>query len=441
MFPKSIRPASVGPALLTASCVALTSGLAGCSFDPPRAESSQDPPNASPIAGCSIDCHGDGNSPAPPGSLKGEIDTMLTSVGAHRQHLDPAPTWHKAVECGACHVVPSEVSDPGHMDDADETAEVVFGGLALDNGSTPTWNGATCSGAYCHGSTLAGGGTTDPNWTTVDGSQVTCGSCHGLPPPSPHPNDIELRKLSPHSRSCGSHDLSESWQPHQWHRRRSVRRSRLQRLSMGIPIAPPPPNDLNGNGNTASRGVGAPRAHLVSQPTWYRQIACVSCHTVPLTADDPGHRDGGRAEVRFDGLNPQARYDFEEERCQNLYCHGNGRGSNGEIRWTNQSPTVCGDCHATAQSDGDDDSPRLSGRHDFHLGQSGVNCESCHGGVINASMTIIQPSLHINGAHDVQLSDPEGTWNPANNTCRAKGCHGNNSPHDWFGDGGGGDGD
>ena len=28
---------------------------------------------------------------------------------------------------------------------------------------------------------------TTPEWTRVDGSQATCGSCHGLPPPAPHP--------------------------------------------------------------------------------------------------------------------------------------------------------------------------------------------------------------------------------------------------------------
>jgi predicted CxxxxCH...CXXCH cytochrome family protein len=28
---------------------------------------------------------------------------------------------------------------------------------------------------------------TAPSWTSVDGSEAACGSCHGLPPPRPHP--------------------------------------------------------------------------------------------------------------------------------------------------------------------------------------------------------------------------------------------------------------
>jgi hypothetical protein len=33
------------------------------------------------------------------------------------------------------------------------------------------------------------GTVTEPVWTDVDGSQATCGSCHGLPPPAPHSSE------------------------------------------------------------------------------------------------------------------------------------------------------------------------------------------------------------------------------------------------------------
>ena len=51
----------------------------------------------------------------------------------------------------------------------------------------PVWNPATgtCASTYCHGSTQLGGAHKVPVWTQVDGTQKTCGSCHGDPPPAP----------------------------------------------------------------------------------------------------------------------------------------------------------------------------------------------------------------------------------------------------------------
>jgi predicted CxxxxCH...CXXCH cytochrome family protein len=60
--------------------------------------------------------------------------------------------------------------------------KLAWGALATAAGAAPSWNGSTCSGVYCHGATLRGGTRTAPSWTTVDGSQVTCGACHAIPP-------------------------------------------------------------------------------------------------------------------------------------------------------------------------------------------------------------------------------------------------------------------
>ena len=51
----------------------------------------------------------------------------------------------------------------------------------------------TCSN-YCHGSSFTTGSNHAPSWTTVNGSQDACGTCHGVPPASPHPQN----------KSCGS---------------------------------------------------------------------------------------------------------------------------------------------------------------------------------------------------------------------------------------------
>jgi predicted CxxxxCH...CXXCH cytochrome family protein len=133
-----------------------------------------------------LGCHGDTESLAPPPDTMGRTDVSLRTVGAHEAHVIGG-TNAKVVECSACHVVPSMTTDPGHLDGA--PADVTFSGLALDDSAAPSWDGAllTCSGTYCHGGTMIGGANVDPVWTTVDGSQVACGSCHAIPPPAPHP--------------------------------------------------------------------------------------------------------------------------------------------------------------------------------------------------------------------------------------------------------------
>jgi predicted CxxxxCH...CXXCH cytochrome family protein len=132
------------------------------------------------------DCHGSGVSPAPPPDTSGNSATTNRGVGAHEKHL-VGPIWSRKVACTDCHVVPAAVSAPGH-NDTPLPAEVTWGALAQTDGAAPSWDGTSCSGVYCHGATLYGGGSnTAPVWTTVDESQAACGTCHGLPPNAPHP--------------------------------------------------------------------------------------------------------------------------------------------------------------------------------------------------------------------------------------------------------------
>jgi predicted CxxxxCH...CXXCH cytochrome family protein len=129
-------------------------------------------------------CHGGGRlGAAPPPTTLGATDPIERGVGAHEAHLVGGRV-SGPVACAECHVVPEQRH--GHYGDG---VVVTFGPLARARGATPTWDssGATCSGAYCHGGTLAGGTVTSPAWTTVDGSPVACGACHGAPPPPPHP--------------------------------------------------------------------------------------------------------------------------------------------------------------------------------------------------------------------------------------------------------------
>jgi len=134
-------------------------------------------------------CHGS-NNPAPPQDTRGNVRSSLPGVGAHQAHVLGTPR-SRAVPCQECHQVPSELLTPGHID-TPLPAEVAFSGAAAAFGATPNYAAGNCSSTACHGAVFpdgnaSGGSLTVPNWTTVDGSQAACGTCHGLPPGRPHP--------------------------------------------------------------------------------------------------------------------------------------------------------------------------------------------------------------------------------------------------------------
>src|SRR6266702_180107 len=132
-------------------------------------------------------CHGSATSNAPPVGTRGETSTTARAVGAHQVHL--SSTLGKPVACAECHTVPTA------MNHANGSVQVAFGSLTKTGGANPIWNGAICASTYCHGATLAAGGTLQtPTWTTVNGTQDACGTCHGIPPPAPHVQNT----------SCGS---------------------------------------------------------------------------------------------------------------------------------------------------------------------------------------------------------------------------------------------
>lgn len=371
----------------------------------------ESPPNADPLAGCAIACHGDDLGNAPPRSISGTTATTSTAVGAHQAHLVASPSWHQKVECADCHVVPDRIDAPGHID-GDGKAEVVFSARA--GGAASMWNGTTCT-AGCHGKAAWGGTNPTPTWTRVDGTQSACGSCHGAPPPPPHPTgsncaachptmeENSLRFRDPSSHINGVVDVVDA------------AATGGCTACHGSPANAAPPRDLAGNTAATSPRVGAHQAHLQAQ-TSYHAVVCASCHVVPQTVAAPGHMDGDNiAEVRFDALNPQGVYTRANTTCSNLYCHGNGRGNTGTISFVRAGPLACNACHSTTGGG-------MSGRHATHIGDEGLRCNACHRDVVDQNLVILKPDLHVNGVHEVKMA--AGTWDPATRRCSNTGCHG-----------------
>jgi predicted CxxxxCH...CXXCH cytochrome family protein len=417
---------------------------------------------------------------APPRGVNGETATTDLAVGAHQAHLAAGAA------CNQCHSVPTDLS---HVDGG--APSVRFGALATTGSASWDPATATCSSVYCHGGTLnAAGSLTAPRWTKVDGTQAACGTCHGVPPPAPHPSaalgecgachpevsaDANGNLLLGSTHIDGQVELL-SGHPSGWADPTVHGYAALSNLSGctachgadygGLGSAPScnachaqavagdwktncsfchggqlpdytpaslaqaaPPKGVHGETAQTSPAVGAHQAHL-QVGAYSAGVACVSCHTVPA---DLAHVDGGAAPVTLGGVAATggfaSSYSASAGTCT-TYCHGATLqgGSVPAPQWTSTAALACDACHGV---------PPDTGKHYVHVLQQTVNpfaarCYACHeDDAVDQATPALAPaglSFHVNGRKDVNLSLVNGTWDPAANTC-AVGCH---DPRSWY---------
>ena len=383
-------------------------------------------------AGCSR-CHGTPElGGAPPPSNSGATSTDVMEVGAHAAHL-VAGRITGPVACQECHVVPHDLADPGHIDGSGQ--KVAFGPIA-STGTTPVWNReqGTCS-VYCHGATLAGGRVTTPLWTRVDETQILCGSCHGRPPPPPHPQVERCAACHPTTvRPDGSLDVSggahvngivdvftshpPNWAQPAVHGPTAKTDLRSCQTCHGDDFGggtvgvscnachggpqwqttctfchgdraagiPAPPRGTRGETSPTTIAVGAHRAHVTAGGL-ARAFTCDVCHAFPTNLahvdGDPSPRFGTLA--RTAGSTPQ--WDRATASCAATYCHGGtlGGGTLTTPVWTRADGTqaTCGTCHATPPP-----APH----------PQNASCGACHTGYDQAT---VNPALHVDGTVQV----------------------------------------
>lgn len=164
-----------------------------------------------------------------------------------------------------------------------------------------------------------------------------------------------------------------------------------------------PPKALDGQTATTARGVGAHQIHL-KVSSWHATVRCEDCHVVPQSWDSPGHIDDHLpAELTFSALAKSggATPLWNGVTCSGTYCHGAtlSGGSLTSPVWTKVDGTAskCGACHSLPPSQNHSTS---------------TNCSSCHGGVVDASMKIIDAKLHIDGKINITGGHPAGYANP-----------------------------
>ncbi|MBM4394917.1 MAG: CxxxxCH/CxxCH domain-containing protein [Deltaproteobacteria bacterium] len=381
--PPPPHPAGTG----CASCHGETVGADGRIADPTKHIDAKVQGGGQACTGCHGDRDRVGNPAAPPVDTTGGSETTAIGVGAHQAHLAVKGPFKK-IECGACHVVPTKSDDPGHLDPA---RKVVFTTLAKADGAQPAWDRetATCSGVYCHGATKAGGTLTAPVWTRVDGSQSVCGSCHGLPPPPPHPASDKC--LSCHETAGPDKTIADAAR----HADGQVQ-VRISGCTTchGSATNAAPPVDTKGASATTEVTVGAHQAHLAVKGP-FRNLVCGECHVVPVTVDSPGHLDGSQKVVlaklaSANGAEPA--WERSSATCNGVYCHGAtlSGGSVAAPVWTRVDGTqvACGSCHGLPPPPPHPASDK---------------CLSCHE-TAGPDKTIADPSRHADGQVQVRIS-------------------------------------
>ncbi len=369
-------------------------------------------------------CHGDpvANNPAPPQGTHGETLTSQPAVGAHAQHLANS-AWHRQVDCADCHAVPTA------MDHSNGVMELTWGAVATAMSAVPQFDvGAlTCSGAYCHGSTLADGfvAKTTPVWTQVDGTFNSCGAaCHMTPPGAPHPQNTQCAVC--HDAVIASFDpvtQKATWTNAALHINGQVDVKNLTCTTCHGTAAtnnPAPPLGTKGETLTTQLAVGAHAQHLAPS-TWHRDVVCTDCHAVP---NAPVHANGV---IDFawsavaTAMSAVPSFDANSATCSGAYCHGEtligSAGAKTKPVWTKVDGTFnsCGAaCHTTPPA-----APH----------PQNTNCIDCHDQVLASFDPATQVTTWANAALHI-----DGKVEVKNLTCTS--CHGDaatNNPAPPFG--------
>jgi predicted CxxxxCH...CXXCH cytochrome family protein len=323
-------------------------------------------------------------------------------VGAHQAHL-LGGAIRGPIDCAECHVVPSETQH------ANGTVTLTWGALATAGGAAATFDAtsATCSN-YCHGATLrnAGDGSLKtPVWTKVDGTQAACGTCHGFPPPTNHPQSTECHLCHQDTVDANGKILVANGK----HIDGAIEVTGGGCSGChGSNANPAPPVGTHGETATTTLAVGAHQAH-VNDGAIHKALSCEDCHVVPTSLAN--HPDGTihmAWSVLATGNGATTPVlDTAAATCAATYCHGatltTPGGSAKTPVWTkvDGSQAQCDSCHGNPPGNWHPPNPLCNschpltvaidgtidvagGRHiDGTVEVAGLTCHSCHGSTTN----------------------------------------------------------
>jgi predicted CxxxxCH...CXXCH cytochrome family protein len=356
---------------------------------------------------------------APPQDTRGDTLASAPGVGAHQAHLAGGPL-RAELPCTSCHAVPTSNYHENGVTDF-EWSTLARGVGTAAGATTVVYDSTshTCSGVYCHGASLAAGGTQhQPTWTG-GAAEAACGTCHAIPPPPSsghststkcggcHPGFTQF-SVDPATHIDGSITLTDSCT--------GCHGDSAKTATPAQPLWAAPPTDTNGA--TVSDRVGAHQPHV--QDGGLRSgIACTECHPVPnsLATHPSGSFSmtwGALATgvgTRNGTVSPAPSY--TNGACANTYCHGvnlNAGGSNHAPGWSDgAAAATCDSCHGAPPATlADGTTPHLQN----------TRCGGCHGAAYSYDPTThrgtVDPARHV-----------DGTIQPVNLNCTS--CHGDST--------------
>ncbi len=187
--------------------------------------------------------------------------------------------------------------------------------------------------------------------------------------------------------------------------------------------------------DTGGAATGLSAAHPTHTDAGTYNFGCVRCHDATVSdnstiADKTVHVNGVKNLV-FDNSgvdNSGGTYNAGGETCANSYCHSDGTDlaapytSGPSIAWT--TTRTCTSCHGSGAGAPSyvNGSPKANS-HANHV--PAYTCNVCHDNVADATPSIIDKSLHVNGVYNLQAGGGY-SFSPAGSptTCASNGCHG-----------------
>ncbi len=303
-------------------------------------------------------CHGDSareepgvSRAAPPFDRFGNTGIEFPGVGAHQLHLAAGLT-HGAVACAECHRVPTSAADEGH--NVGRTT-FLFGAVAQgDAGVAAAYDfGARRCTTACHGGSSG-------VWTRPRSSTEACGSCHGLPPPAPHPQAGACNVC--HADVLA---LDGGFAKPELH------------VDGVIQSTVAACDACHGSDASGAPDAGAHARHL-SGGAQTRPVPCATCHEVPSQPATPRHPHSGRAEV-----NAAVGWSQTSSSCTTA-CHGERSPA-----WTSSQSLSCTGCHGAPPAS---PHPQVE------------NCAMCHSNATGPmGRQLVDRLRHVDGVVDVNL--------------------------------------
>ena len=324
-------------------------------------------------------CHGSAGHAYPPRDLCVHPEEA-NKAGAHEKHTAAGIT------CEVCHGERRTVAMLGTSEHGNGTVDVHLDPARAGEGATYTpgvgGEAGTCTASKCHTVPDAGGTllADPPHW--LPDVVLTCGSCHGSPPPNHYSGTCNTCH-----REAAADGMSRIPGPLHMNGRFDVGDGVL------LPDGSVPCGECHGAGEDPMPSTGSHVSHVRSSLS--APVACTNCHVMPPMPRDMTHpsRTRAQAEVVLGGLasargaTPVRNPDGS---CAGVACHGAGLGGGvaQTPMWGDPSGTFarCGACHSVPPPPP-------------HTTATNCSAISCHGGYVGPgpSLTTVGVAAHING--------------------------------------------